>query len=247
MRTRKNGGTALSRPTTRLQAQVKAGSAAPIDADYAQLQARQAQADLATAEDAYRDQIDQLKVRLGLPLETPLDLLPREVQVPLPELELPRALGQAMASRLDLQTTRDQVDDASRQAEVAKDQLRGDLNLTGALNLNTDPTQRYAGVAPSWGASTYATGLKYSLPLDRVNESSSLRQSLIGIDQARRTLRTAESSIEASVRSDIRNIRRARINLALQETNILLAERRLEQTKLKERKMDSRPILDAED
>lgn len=236
----------LSDTNERLRARVKAGSAAPIDADNAELQARSAQAGLAAAEDAYRGQMDLLKVRLGLPLETPLDLLARDIQVPVPQLDLARALGQARLGRLDLQTAHDRVDDASRAAEIARDGLRGDLSLTGAGAVNTDPARRYGGVSPSLANSTYSAGLKYSLPIDRVNEESALRQSLIGVEQARRAHDTADAGIEANVRSAIRNIRRARLTLALQEENIVLAERRLEQTKLKERELGFKPILDAE-
>lgn len=236
----------LDQSNRRLRALVTAGSAAPIDADNAELQARNAQAGLAAAEDAYRDALDRLKVRLGLPLDTALGIIPGEMQVPVPVLELAGALAQTKAGRLDLQNSRDRLDDAARRAEIARDGLRGDLTLSGGTSLNSDPAKRYGGVTPLLGASSYDAGLKYSLPLFRIPEEAALRQSLIGVEQANRAYGITVDTIEANVRSAIRNIQRSRITLDLQEKNIQLAERRLEQTKLRERDLGFRPVLDAE-
>ncbi|MEM8876144.1 MAG: TolC family protein, partial [Planctomycetota bacterium] len=79
------------------------------------------------AETSYANALDDFKIVLGMPVTTPLEIVPQEIEVA--ELSGETAEAQALAYRLDLQTARDRIDDARRAVGVAENGLLPRLDI----------------------------------------------------------------------------------------------------------------------
>ncbi|MDB5289841.1 MAG: outer membrane protein [Phycisphaerales bacterium] len=188
----------------------------------------QGENDLSDALANYQDSVDSFKLILGMPVEEDLDAMPSELEVNVPQLEGRDVIAVAEQYRLELQTARDQIDDARRQVAVAQNGLLPDLNVTA----QTDFGNRILVSTPAKSfddrATTYSAGVTLGLPLDRLAERNVYRQSLIQFEQAQRSFADLRDSVAAQVRAAVRGIRAAQVSLDLQRRGIRLAERRLD-------------------
>ncbi len=182
--------------------------------------------DLSDALASYQNQLDTFKLLLGMPVENDLDVMPVELDVAVPDVDRQDVVATAHHYRLDLQTTRDAIDDARRQVDVAKNGLLPDLNLTAQGQVG-DRTSTPAAAFDN-RATAYSAGLTLGFPLDRLAERNVYRKSLIQFEQSQRGYVQLRDSITAEVRADARSIRSAQISVDLQRRSIRLAENRLE-------------------
>lgn len=194
------------------------------------------QSNLASVEDDYASALDSLKLRIGMPITQPLDIVPAQIQVPIPALDPAESIKIGQAIRLDLQTTADQVDDARRAVKVARNQLKGDLDLNAGIDLDSDSSRDIAGLDLELGDSDYNVGLEYSAPLDRKIEFAQYRSALVDLERAERDYRVQRDRVALSIRDASREIERATLTLELQGRNVMLAERRLENIKILRRR-----------
>ncbi|WP_432797074.1 TolC family protein [Poriferisphaera sp. WC338] len=211
----------------------------------AQAQVLFGQSNLQSAIDAYALALDRFKIDIGMPTIENLVIDRLDVVVPEPFLDSTLAVQAAYDYRLDLQTQFDQVDDARRAVNVAKNGLLPSLDLSGSLDLVTDPDRDRAGLAIDAGASRYSVGAELDLPLDRKIERSNVRASLIRFDRAQRNYKLQRDRIALEVRNAIRDIEQARFNLRIQESNVKISERRLISVKLRERTLGPRDVIEA--
>ena len=107
----------------------QAGRATPFDADEARNETLDAIASLNSARERLRLAVDRFKVRLGIPIDTAVEILDDEFELPVPEADLDAAVVAAMRFRLDLQNQRDSVTDRRRALFNARNGLLADLNL----------------------------------------------------------------------------------------------------------------------
>lgn len=185
----------------------------------------QAENNLIDALDAYDTALDAFKLLLGMPVEEPLQVVLIDLDVATPSMD-EDATALALRYRLDLQTTRDQVDDARRQVEVAKNRLLPDLNFSvdaSMSNLNGTPASR---IEPR--GSEYSAEVFVDFPLDRVAERNVYRRSLINLERAQRDYVQTQDEIVAGVRQSVRAIRSAEATLEIQRQQIELNRRRLD-------------------
>lgn len=195
--------------------------------------------------ESYRLSVDRFKVRLGMPLDQPVVIIPSGYDLPPPQVDLETAVQQAMAYRLDLQTQRDRVDDARRQIEVARNDILPDLNLVGSASLPTDPDKARSGLDFSPGDSEFAAGITFGLPLDREVERLNLRSAQIQLERARRDFDEQRDNASLSVRSAVRDIDRARYALNIQEQSVAIGELRVESIKDAPERATARDASDA--
>ena len=185
-----------------------------------------AQNDLVDAEAAYQRSLDNFKLLLGMPVEQPLNVVSYELDVNIPAYSADEAVQLAHEYRLNLQTAEDQIDDARRGVNVAKNGLLPDLNLlaegdfgnldnTAASRLNND-------------ASSYSAGVNLDLPIDRVAERNTYRRSLILLERAQRTYGRLKDQVAIQARDALRSIESAQATLRIQQRNIDLARLRLD-------------------
>jgi outer membrane protein TolC len=232
------------------QAELLAAGRIPgFEAADAEAQVLFGQSNLASVRDAYESSLDNFKLRIGMPVTQPLVIQTAEIEVPLPALDPAASIEIGQRVRLDLQTTADRVDDARRAVAVARNQLRGDLDLNAGFDLNSDADREIGGVDLELRDSDYRVGLEYSAPLDRKIEFATFRSTLVDLERAEREYRVERDRVALGIRDASREIERATLTLALQTRNVELAERRLENVKILRRRgqVPPRRLIEAEE
>lgn len=187
--------------------------------------------------EGYETRLDRFKILLGVPVESPLELDPAELEH-LAEAGLTRhredvdaAVELALATRLDLQTSRDGVDDAGRKIVVAEDGLEGDVDLVASIGYDSDPARRQSARI-EFGKGEYAIGLDIDLPIDRLQERNALRRTQIDRERAAREASLLEDQVALQVRQAHRGLEEARQSYEIQRRSVELAETRVESTQL---------------
>jgi hypothetical protein len=204
------------------------------------------QNDLIDAEATYQASLDNFKLLLGVPIEQPIDIISRELDVNVPVYDASEAVQLAHQFRLDLRTAQDQIEDAQRGVQVAKNGLLPDLSLTanGQVGNNTGAPASHLNN----DTSTYSAGAILDLPIDRVAERNRYRTSLIELERSQRSYERMKDQVAADARDALRSIRSAQETLKIQAQGIELAQLRLENANelLRQGKRDSRDVTDAQ-
>ncbi|MBC8107724.1 MAG: TolC family protein, partial [Anaerolineae bacterium] len=187
----------------------------------------QVESSLIQAQQNYQNQLDDFKIALGMPVDEDIQIVPIELTVTGPDIERIDAAALALQYRLDLQTSRDQIEDAQRGVQVASNGLLPDVNLTaaGILGDRNDISLRENFNARSLN---YEAGVRVDWPLDRVDERNVYRRSLILLERATRAFTLTRDNVLADVRSDVRGIQSAQVTVEIQRRGIDLAQRRLD-------------------
>lgn len=233
--------------TNRTEALFDAGRITALEVQRAQQELLQSEDDVNSSLRSFEDQLDQFKLVLGMPVDDVLEIVPVLVEVPVPELEFDVSAELAKKYRLDLQSTRDRVDDARRRVDNAKNNLLPDLTLSAGTSLGNnsdDPARKINS-----DTMVYDGSLQLDLPIDRVSERNRYRSSLISLEAARRDVIQSEDQVVSDVRSSIRGIRSAIVSLELQRKGIEIADQRLEfanESLLLGRTSDSRNVVEAQ-
>jgi len=174
----------------------------------------------------YRLALDAFKIRLGMPVEEPLVILSDELELETPEVDMASAVVAALNYRLDLQTRRDQVEDARRGIENAENALLSDLRVRASYTLPTDPTKDRAGLQFDPDDASFDASVTWGLPLDRELERLDLRQAQIDFERSQRSYQRFRDEVALAVRGAVRAIDSALFSLRIQEQNVEIAERR---------------------
>ncbi|MDI9403026.1 MAG: TolC family protein [Limnohabitans sp.] len=211
---------------SRMKALVESGRTEPFQADLATQNTLFALDRLSNQREVYRLTLDRFKTRIGMPVEQPIAIEPTLLKLPIPDVDPKESLAVAFRYRLDLQTSRDIVEDFERKVDVARNALLADLDVVLSNNLPTNPTMPQAGVQFSPDDNEFAASLVFSMPLDRVTEDLQLRQSQILLEQAKRSYYLARDNAAVSVRQSARGIQTAQFSLVVQEKNVQAAMNR---------------------
>lgn len=217
----------------RQRAWLAAGRVREFEVNLATNSVLQAQAGLANQREGYILLLDRFKVRLGLPVRTPVTVVPTELTLAEPEISLDDATHNALEFRLDLQNERDKLDDSRRQVVNAKNQLLPDLNIRGNVTFPTKIGAREGGSVYEFDDVQFGAGATLDLPLDRRIEQLQLRQSMIALQQQQRAFDKFRDDLILDVRARTREIERARLNLTLAEERVKINQRRKEEQDLK--------------
>jgi len=206
----------------------------------------QARNDLTNTIEQYELAVDSFKILIGMNAEQALDMKTQYLKITPPSITDIEAVAIASRLRLDLQTTRDRVDDARRANKVAGNNLLPDLNLAASAAVHSNPAAK--SFSPDSRNLDYAAGVVLDWPLDRVAEKNSYRISLINIERAKRTVEQSTDTVAVEVRSAVRRVRQQIYLVALQKKNIDLAQARKEfaDIQFKNGKIDNRDYVDAE-
>jgi len=198
---------------------------------------------LISAIEQYDVALDRFKILLGMSVEDPIDVSPEYLTIAPPALTEAQAVDIALQLRLDLQTVRDRVEDARRGVKNADNALLPDLNVNA--NIGTDSTKSFV---PRYEGVNYGASMTLDLPLDRTNERVAVRTAQVSLDRAKRSVETTQSQVEADVRSSLRGVRQQQVVLAIQKSNIDLAQKRkaFSDIQFRDGKIDNRDYLDAE-
>ncbi|MHC5022723.1 MAG: TolC family protein [Planctomycetota bacterium] len=204
----------------------KEGRARRFDAALAENDTVEARDNLNISAENFRLSKDRFKVRIGMEPEEPLFIVESTIGLPVPEVTMRDAVLAAMAYRLDLQNTRDQVDDFRRGVSNAKNALLPDLNVGGSVSIPTDDDRDRAGLRFDGEDSEFEATITFGLPLDREIERLNVRQAQIQLERAARAYDRDRDSIAVEVRAAVRTIDTALFSLQIQERGIEIAEQR---------------------
>jgi outer membrane protein TolC len=231
--------------TERTRALYDAGRISFLEVQRAMQSQLTAVSSLLSAEESYVAALDDFKVLVGMPVEQPFDIVLVQLQVNIPRVDEKNALGEALRFRLDLQTARDQLEDAHRGVKNAENGLLPELNLdAGASTGDTAPGEIHFGP----DVASYSAGLTMNIPLDQLTQRNNYRKALIKVDQANRSLNQLNDQIISDVRQAIRSIQLAETNYQIQLRGIALAEKRLDYSNelLRQGKTNARDIVESQ-
>lgn len=247
----------------RAKAQWGLGMASALDVLRAEQGQLSAENDRQRALENFRSQADQFKLQIGMPVDEPLgvddleDIQTIEQRGTVGEYSLlarppaaereQEAIAVALERRLDLLTVKDRVDDARRGFEISQNALLPDLNWSGSLAFDTDSNHYNAG-AFHFERANWKTELTLELPLERTRERNALRQSLIEVRSAQRTLEEESERVRVEVRRIVNNIRLQDRLVEIQQRAVAVNEsqRDYAQWQFEEGEIDNRDKLEAE-
>jgi outer membrane protein TolC len=234
----------LKRLETRTAALVEAGRQAEFQKNIAASDVLRATSRLVSQREQFVLALDRFKVQLGLPVETPVLIVGEPPRLPEPDTTPQEAAEIALQYRLDLQTSRDQVDDALRAVSIAQNDTLADVDLIGSATFRTKPGVREGGLVTETDDAIYSGGVRVDWPLDRERERLNVRASQIRAEQARRTLEQTRDTVILEARAAVREIERARFDLTLQEEAVRINQRRAKEQEIKADEVTAQDIVD---
>jgi outer membrane protein TolC len=138
----------------------------------------------------------------------------------------------ALARRLDLANTRDELEDSARKLELAADGLGIQLNLTGgAENIESPTGSDFSRLMFHQG--DYSVGLNADLPLDRKIKRNNYMNRLISLQQRQRGYDNESENVKLDVRQAYRDLAETAESYRIQKVGLELARRRVEEQKLR--------------
>lgn len=203
----------------------------PFEKFRAQSTLRQAETDVQNEIENYQSGLDQFKIRLGMSVSEPLDVVNQEDDVEsrlienlLPEVTEEDAIAVALKLRLDLINVLDGIDDAKRGVVVARNAILPELNLSGSMTMNTDPVElnsmSYNTERTTW------RGLVELSTNDRYAERNAYRRSFITLRQAERAYDVSADRVRSDVRRALRRVEQSENNREIQRLSVVENEER---------------------
>ncbi len=203
-----------------------------------------------TAIRTYEEQLDDLKIALGLPVTERIVLDPgemKQLEVIDPQGTLEEFVDTALVTRLDIYNQRDQLQDAQRKVKIAHQNTLPTVNAlvnyeigtpNGNSGLELNPSQR-----------RLSGGLDLDLNLNTLPERNALRTSQIVEQASRRSLELQEEQLRGTIRSDWRDLQLARRQYELAQKGLELAQKRLEieEALMAEGQGTARDIVESQD
>jgi len=166
------------------------------------------------AEQAFSLSIDQFKIDLGLPTTVEFVIQDKFPDVTPFEMDLDGAVEAALHNRLDLRTTRDQLEDAERGLNIASNSLLPSLSLSLGYSAAADPEFRFSDLNID-DSDDYSVGLVMEIPLDRKSQRNNFRSAEISLDQAHRELDRQRDEVILEVRDSLRTLKQRKDQIEL--------------------------------
>ncbi len=218
----------------RNEAFAEAGQLLDLEVDQARQDELRARNRVVNAQRDLEALLDDFKLFLGLPVETPLSIRQEDLDglfgLDVPEVEISEEeiATIALRERLDHLTQVDRVEDSERQVQVTEDALRAGLDFSATVTANeADRPFRFDGEDVAWSG-----GLFLDLPIERLPERNAYRAAWIGLEASRRALDESADFVYADVRDALRQLAATRESRSIQENAVSLAERRVEGARL---------------
>ena len=182
----------------------------------------------------YQQALDDFKVvQLGLPASASLVLDETELeqmQLEHPDMSIEEAVKVALATRLDLYTVSDRVEDAFRRVKVASNGLLPGLDVILSGGLESEPNRP---LTFDFDRADWNVGVDLDLPFDRKAERNAYRASLISYDRAVREKELAEDLIKLEITESKRNLDQAKRQFEINELGVTLSQNRVEEEQLR--------------
>ncbi len=181
----------------------------------------------------YEDQLDDLKIFLGVPVQTQLILDEKElVKLNLadPGISETESLQTALVTRLDLYNARNTVEDSERKIKVMAQNLLPQLDFRAGYTAVSDPGSEKVNI--NFDRRSLQAGLDVDLRLDKKADRNAYRAAELAQQTATRDLDLAEETVRAELRADWRELATVRKQYEIAVTGVNLSLRRLEEERL---------------
>jgi len=203
-----------------------------------------------TAVRNYEQALDDLKVELGLPIEEPLLLDTKELDLEIidPPGTLEEALNTALVTRLDLWNQRDALVDAGRRVRIAKQDLLPAVDASAAYRTGTEGTASNRLLGVNLGRQGVSGRLDIDPNLNQKPGRNVLRSAQIAEQRAQRELDLAEENVRSQIRTAWRDLQLARQQYDLAVQGLAISEERvkLETELLDEGQGTARDLVEAQ-
>ncbi len=217
----------LERAYRREKALADAERKLPLDADRARVGMLTARDSAQITRQNYETALDFFKIRLGMPTQENIDVVDDGLDLYDPEVSVAEATEAALKYRLDLATARDQIDDARRAVDTARNNILPQVDLRASMTSDTDATRLSAGAFDSENT-RWSAGVDVEIPLDRKRERNDYRGALIALRRIERDYEESVDNVRLEVRRALRRIVSAYSTMGIQnqqiQTNIFRAD-----------------------
>ncbi len=195
------------------------------DAPRARSTFRNAETALVSAKESFESALDRFKIRIGMEVNALLDVIEQADDVEsealeglLPDADEQTAVGVALAYRLDLLNSADQVDDARRGIVIAKNRILPDLDLTGSVAMATD-RDHLSSMSYHTDRTTWRGAIQLRMD-DRKAERNDYRESLVRLRREERAHQEFMDTVRSEVRRGLRRILQQSDIREIQEMNV---------------------------
>lgn len=228
----------------RSEALFKVNRAPSIDVMRSQQEELTALNRLTTTRESYSIQFDRFLVQLGLPstLDGELaDDIPEMLDIKMNEAT---ALELSVKNRMDLQTVRDQLEDARRRLRNARNNMLPDVSLIGASTWSSSDAE---SISDQEHRQNWQAGVQAEIPFDKRDERDALKKAMIDVDAAERQLALRQETVVLEVREGFSRLRSLTVSVEIQLKNIEIAKRRAENALLQFRNgtLSNRDVVEA--
>lgn len=222
---------ALSRLTEYNQQRYDAGRISRQDLDEAQQERLNSETSLLQLRQNLGRQVDNFKLTLGLPVETPMQLDP-DALAALGELAGEDVLGLdargviaiGLQRRLDLLNQLDALVDAERRVRISADALRAGVDLAGSVDADSEEGKPLAFNSENL---SWTMAINFDLPIDNLDDRNAYRRALIDLQSSLRGTEALNDRITADLTDRLRQTRSSRDRFEIQRINVEINERRV--------------------
>lgn len=202
---------------------------------------------------AYRNSLDQYKIRLGLPLGEKIfldDQSLRELEttglIPV-NLDNDAAYRQAVEKQMQILNAIDRFEDYQRKVRVAANGLKTGLNLSADASYDASSVEDYTQFDPK--KIRAGVGLQLDLPLNRQDERNTYRATLVTFESELRNFTLTLDNLRDSIERGMRTLEQRRQNYYIQKNALELANRRVESINmlLDAGRAEVRDLVDSQD
>ncbi|MFV1950542.1 MAG: TolC family protein [Nitrospinota bacterium] len=228
------------------RAKLEAGMVSRMDLFRAEIRLSETGMALADSKDASEDSKDSLKILLGLPMDTRIEVDSKIDYKPV-DADLSKYVDLALKNRPEIREAEAEINDAKRRVKIARWNLLPSVDLS--LNYSRYGTGNNFEDSIDLNDERYGIGLISSLTLDRASEKASHQRALIDLRKRERDHRLIKENIIREVRHSIRNLSRNVENIEIQKRNVEQAEKILELAMIRYRKglSDNLSVIEAEE
>lgn len=181
------------------------------------------QNDLIQAEEELELALERYRVFLGLGDEARIDVEPIAPEFVPVAYDVASAVEVMLSNRLDYLNERERLEDSERDLAIARDALRGSLDLALGYDVASDTEATFADQRPE--GHTWRAGIVYDLPVDRLAERNAYRAAEISHTRNLRDFDEFEDNLVVDLRNRFRSLRRIEQSLEIQRESIHDEER----------------------
>lgn len=181
----------------------------------------------------YEQLLDDLKIAMGVPVETKVILDESELaslNIEEPGMSADESMQAALVTRLDLYNSRNSLEDTERKVKIAAQDLLPQLDISGRYEVTGNPKNDRVNL--NFDRRRLSGGATLDLRLDKKADRNAYRASMIAQQRAARTLDLEEETVRSAIRTDWRDLEVARKQHEIALSGIAQAQRRLEEETL---------------